>query len=291
MKPHLLVTLAALLGLASSPGLADPATGSVRIVEVRGAKLYTESFGHGPPIVFLHGGATFFDSSFAAQRDDFAADHTVIGIDQRGHGHSPDGPWTLSYQMMAEDTAAILEVLHLGPVDLVGHSDGGDIALILARDHPQLVRRVVVSGANLRSGLSAEEEEKRSHWSKEQWDEKLRAVAASLPARFSTEYARVSPDGAGHWMALLAKDYRIWSQRVVIEPADLGRIAAPVLVMAGDHDFTSAADNAEIFRGLPNGQLMIVPASTHGTFMQRSALVNFAIREFLDASATGAPAH
>jgi pimeloyl-ACP methyl ester carboxylesterase len=83
-------------------------------------------------------------------------------------------------------------------------------------------------------------------------------------------------------MTLLAKSYDMWLQPVVIEPADLKKISIPVLVMAGDHDFTSIEENAEIFRDLPNGQLIIVPASNHGTFSKRPGLVNLAIREFLE---------
>jgi pimeloyl-ACP methyl ester carboxylesterase len=59
---------------------------------------------------------------------------------------------------------------------------------------------------------------------------------------------------------LLAKCYDVWLQPVVIEPADLKMISIPVLVMAGDHDFTSIEDNSEIFRDLPHGQLIVVPA-------------------------------
>ena len=209
-----------------------------------------------------------------------------IGIDQRGHGHSPDGPWPLSYQMMADDTAAIIEQLGLGPVDTVGHSDGTDLALLLARDHPQLVRRLVISGANLRSGLSPEEIQRRSQWKPEQLTQKLKALADSLPPWFHTDYAKVSPDGPDHSMKLMAKCYRMWIEPIVIEPADLKKVAIPVLVMAGDHDFTSIEENAEIYRGLPRGQLIIVPGSTHGTFRKRPDLVNLAIREFLDKKAT-----
>jgi pimeloyl-ACP methyl ester carboxylesterase len=279
--------------LALAPLPAHPASdGSThRLVEVGDAKLYVQTFGHGAPLLFLHGGMVFFDNSFAKQRDYFASTRTVIGIDQRGHGHSPDGSWSLSYQGMAEDTAAIIEKLGLGPVDIVGHSDGGNIALLLARDHPQLIRRIVISGANLRSGLSAEEVLQRSRWSPEQLAAKLRALADSLPPWFHADYAKVSPDGADHWMNLLAKCYQMWIQPVVIEPADLEKISVPVLVMAGDHDFTSIEENAEIYRALPKGQLIIVPASNHGTFIGRPDLVNLAIREFLDQPDSDASVH
>jgi pimeloyl-ACP methyl ester carboxylesterase len=282
MKYFLAAMLAAGSMLASFRAYSDDATGTHRFYEVRGAKLYTQIYGHGAPIVFLHGGMVFFDNSFDKQRDYFASYRTVIGIDQRGHGHSPDGPWSLSYQMMADDTAAIIEQLGLGPVDVVGHSDGGNLALLLARDHPRLVRRLVISGANLRSGLSPEEVQRRSQWKPVQLAEKLKTLADSLPPGFRTDYGKVSPDGPGHWMKLMAKCYQMWIQPIVIEPVDLKRISIPVLVMAGDHDFTSIEENAEIYRGLSRGQLIIVPASNHGTFHQRPDLVNLAIREFLD---------
>jgi pimeloyl-ACP methyl ester carboxylesterase len=144
--------------------------------------------------------------------------------------------------MMADDKAAIIEKLGLGPVDIVGHSDGADLALLLVRDH--------------------------------------------LP-----DYAKVSPDGADHWMTLLAKCYDMWLQPVVIEPADLKMISIPVLVMAGDRDFTSIEDNSEIFRDLPRGQLIIVPASNHGTFNQRPDLADLAIREFLDQADSDRTGH
>jgi pimeloyl-ACP methyl ester carboxylesterase len=291
MKHFSAAMLAAVSMLASFGAYSDDNTGTHRFYEVRGAKLYTEIYGHGAPIVFLHGGMVFFDNSFEKQRDYFASYRTVIGIDQRGHGHSPDGPWPLSYQMMADDTAAIIEQLGLGPVDVVGHSDGANLALLLARDHPQLVRRLVISGANLRSGLSPAEVQRRSQWKPEQLAEKLKALADSLPPWFRTDYGKVSPDGPDHWMKLMAKCYRMWIQPIVIEPADLKTISIPVLVMAGDHDFTSIEENAEIYRGLPRGQLIIVPASNHGTFRQRPDLVNLAIREFLDQQESDNPSH
>jgi esterase/lipase len=183
--------------------------------------------------------------------------------------------------MMADDTAAIIEQLGLGAVDVVGHSDGANLALILARDHPKMVRRLVISGANIRADLSPEEKQ-RAQWSPQQLVGHLRELANRLPPWFLADYSKVSPDGPEHWMTLLAKSYEMWLQPIVIEPVDLKKISIPVLVMAGDHDFTSVEETAEIFRDLPNGQLIIVPASNHGTFNKRPELVDLAIREFLD---------
>ena len=248
---------------------------------VNGAKLYVESLGHGTPVVFLHGGLMFFDNAYAKQRDYFAAHHRVIGIDQRGHGHSPDGPWQLSYQLMAEDTAAVIQGLKVGPVDVVGHSDGANIALLLARDHPELVRRVVISGANLR-GWSPQVLEARKQLPPAQLEEKIAKLAASLPPFFRVDYGAVSPDGPDHWMAMVTKCFWLWGQPIVIEPSELKKIQPFVMVVAGDHDFTSIEETTEIFRGLPHGQLFMVPGTGHGTFSSRPELLNLAISEFLD---------
>ena len=187
------------------------ATATYRYHEVHGSKLYVETLGSGAPIVFLHGGLRFFDTNFTKQRDYFASFRKVIGIDRRGHGHSPDTAQPFSYFQMAEDTAAVIEQLGLGPVDVVGHSDGGNIGLILARYHPQLVRRLVVSGANLRAALPADELKRRSQWTPQQIAEKAREIDTKLPPNFRTEYEMVTPDGADHWWTLVTKSYRLWS--------------------------------------------------------------------------------
>jgi pimeloyl-ACP methyl ester carboxylesterase len=269
------------IALLAAASTAVPAPGQGSYYQVRGKKLFVEKLGTGTPILFLHGGMTNFDSTYRAQREVFARSHTVVGVDQAGHGHSPDAGGKLSYREMAEDTAQLLQQLRLGRVDIVGHSDGGNIALLVARDHPELVRKVVVSGANLRPNLSPEEIERRSRWTPEQKAEKVRALAARMPPWFRSDYERLSPDGPDHYLVMLAKSTELWLQPLM-DVADLKKIRMPVLVMAGDHDLWRIEDTAEIFRGLPQGRLLILPKTSHATFDERPALVNLAIEEFLD---------
>jgi pimeloyl-ACP methyl ester carboxylesterase len=189
---------------------------------------------------------------------------------------------------MADDTAAVIEKLGLGAVDVVGHSDGGNIALILARDHPALVRRIVISGANLRPGLTAEQLEERSKWSAERLDEAMHKLSNQMPPYFRADYEKTSPDGAARWWTFLAKSYRLWLTPVVISTADLKSIAAPVLVMAGDDDFTPLDETLEIYRSLPHAQLFILPGTGHGTMMDRPELANPAMRRFFEQVQTQA---
>jgi pimeloyl-ACP methyl ester carboxylesterase/uncharacterized SAM-binding protein YcdF (DUF218 family) len=267
------------------PGAAlEPPQG--RYFDVGGARIYAETQGHGPPVLFLHGGLMYFDNSFAQQRAYFAPMHTVIGIDQRGHGHSPDREGPLSYAQMAAETAEVIRQLGVGPVDVVGHSDGGNIGLLLARDHPELVRRLVVSGANLRADLPPQELQRRRRSTPAQFSQMVDEIAGSVPESFRADYARVSPDGPDHWLTMVGKDYQMWLTPVVITPPDLRRIQIPVLVMAGDHDLTSVGQTLEIYDALPQAQLFILPATGHGTLIDRAALANLAIREFLDDPGT-----
>jgi pimeloyl-ACP methyl ester carboxylesterase len=111
----LLALTCATAGTAAGPDAAPVWTG--RFIDVRGSHLWVETRGSGPPLVFLHGGILYFDNNFVRQRDDFAAWRQVIGIDRRGHGHSPDDARPFSYQDMADDMAAAIEQLALGPVD------------------------------------------------------------------------------------------------------------------------------------------------------------------------------
>jgi pimeloyl-ACP methyl ester carboxylesterase len=281
MRVFVSLVAAAIVGVVLGACAASPVASTRELVEIHGSRLYVEKFGSGAPIVFLHGGLHHFDNTFQKQLDDFATTRQVIGIDQRGHGHSPDDGRPFSYEAMAEDTAAVIRNLGIGPVDVVGHSDGADVGLKLARAHPELVRRLVISGANLRAGLPPDEVRRRADWSPVQMSEFLAKFAQRFPPSFRTDYEAVAP-GGGHWDALVARSYQLWLTPVVMDAADLKAIRSPVLVIAGDKDFSSLEDTAEIFRGLSTAQLFIVPGAGHGTFLEKPELVDLAIHQFLD---------
>ena len=271
-----LFAMLALAGTATPAGSIAPPPGGTRFYHVNGAQLYVEVSGTGPPILFLHGGLSYFDASFPIQKSYFASFRTVIGVDQRGHGHSPDTQEAFSYRQMAEDTAALLRQLNLAPVDVVGHSDGGNVALLLARYHPDLVRRLVISGANVRGDYDGLLAYLRFRFSSDE------QFAAGVSRGDRESYLRVSPDGARHWQAVLSKTKALWATRVVISPADLAAIRAPVLVMSGDHDVIPLEQTVEIFRGLRHARLCILPGAGHATMRDRPDEFNRVTRDFLE---------
>lgn len=255
--------------LLLQPAFAEYAT-------VNGVKMYYEIHGSGRPIVLLHGGMHSIATSFAKQIPVLARNHRVIAIEQMGHGHTPDvAGRKLSYDGMAEDTAALLAHLGVRNADLVGWSDGGQIALRLAFTHPQLVRRVVASGV----GLGATPEMVQQLGPQKDFPK----LAASMFPIGYEDYKRVSPDGSQHWDVLGQKGWVMWTGPTWgFTIQDLTKIQLPVMIVAGDGDFPTIEETARIFRAIPKAQLYIVPGTGHSTFQDRPDWLNAVALDFLD---------
>lgn len=233
---------------------------------VNGHALHYLSRGHGRPLLLLHGGGATPRDSFSKQLRAFAAGHRVIAPEQVGHGRTPAQPGPLSYMRMMDDTAALLSALHLGPVDVVGFSDGGILALMLAAHHPELVRRLVVSGANYSPDGVSEE------------------VQAAERAR--RRYPLAVDEGLRHELSFEDKLIRLWAESPTtdeLSPALLSHITRRVLVMAGDHDVIKIAHTFALYDALPDARLWILPNTSHSTFSERPTWVNNEVLAFLDA--------
>ncbi len=243
---------------------------------VNGLKMYYAVHGQGRPVVLLHGGMHGIQSSFAKQIALLARDHKVIAIEQMGHGHTADVPGReLSYETMSEDTAALLVQLRIGNADLIGWSDGGQLALRLAFTHPELVRRVVASGV----GLGATPEIVKELGTPKDFP---KMAAAMFPEGFA-EYNRVSPDGPAHWSTMAQKGHAMWRKPSFgFVVADLARIKRPVLIVAGDRDFGPIEETIRIYRAIPGAKLFILPGTGHTTFQDRSDWLNPVLLDFLD---------
>src|ERR687885_992684 len=118
-------------------------------IELPDVKTWYEVEGHGEPLLLLHGGFVT-NETWGQQRADFAANRRVYLPERRAHGHTPDVEGPLSYHDMATDTIDFLTTVVGGPAHLVGRSDGGIVALLVAIARPDLVRKIVVTGANFK---------------------------------------------------------------------------------------------------------------------------------------------
>src|ERR1700735_3158466 len=117
-----------------------------RTIDIDGLAVFYETEGDGEPIVLLHGGLAD-SSTWAAQFAGFAPHRRGVAPERQAQGHTPDRPGPLTYQGMADQTVSFLAALALGPVALVGWSEGGMVVLLVAADHPELVRTLSVTGS------------------------------------------------------------------------------------------------------------------------------------------------
>ncbi|MEU4142786.1 alpha/beta fold hydrolase [Streptomyces parvulus] len=239
--------------------------------DLPGVRTWYETEGTGDPLVLLHGGFCT-NETWGAQRADLAAAHRVLLPERRAHGHTPDVAGPLTYQDMADDTAAFLETVVGGPAHLVGWSDGGVVALLVALARPDLVRRVVVVGATFRpAGESFAE------------PGMLDAMTPGSPDMefFREMYEPVSPDGAGHWPVVAAKVLDMWRTQPTLTEPELGRVTAPVLVVSGDDDLMTLEHTTALYRALPDARLAVLPGASHLVPLEKPALLNGLILDHL----------
>src|SRR5881398_4270563 len=115
---------------------------------IRGFKMYYETYGEGEPLLIIHGNGGSINN-FLYQIPYFSKSYKVIVADSRAQGKSADNGDSLSYEMMADDLNALLDSLHLDSCYVIGWSDGGINGLLLAIRHPDKVKKLAVTGANL----------------------------------------------------------------------------------------------------------------------------------------------
>jgi 3-oxoadipate enol-lactonase len=229
----------------------------------------------GQPVVLLHplalSGAVF--DPLAAQLA--AAGHTVLATDTRGHGESGwDGaPFTI--EDLADDTAAMVDTLGVGPVDVIGLSMGGSTALVFAANHPGLVRRLIVADASANYGpdrvqVWSDRADRATTFAREeqlsfQWD---RWFSSAFRATNPREVDRVSriflaTDSAAHAAACHALGGLDASGL-------LPDIAADTLVLVGEEDYaTPPAMSEEIAKHVPSARLEILAGSRHLSLVER----------------------
>jgi pimeloyl-ACP methyl ester carboxylesterase len=236
-------------------------------VELDGVTTWFEVDGDGDPLVLLHGGLSD-GTAWGLQVPAFAEAYRVFNPDRRGHGKSPDTDAPFDYDEMAAETIAFLEHVVGGPAHLVGWSDGGIVALLVSLARPDLVRRQVLIGANFHyEGLLPE------------FDTGDDPDAESM-AMIKAIYDGVALDPS-HWPAFYAKSLVNFRASPTMDANELEAVRAPTLVLAGDDDCIHHAHTVELFETIPAAQLAIVPGTSHMLLLEKPALLNQLILEFL----------
>ena len=220
--------------------------------------LYYAERGEGQPLILLHGNGESH-RYFAGQIDFFAASRRVIAVDTRGHGASPRGTAPFTIAQFALDLEEFLDGLGLEQVDLLGFSDGGNIALTFALAHPERLRRLVLNGANLDPGGV----------------KRTVQFPIELGYRAARRAAKRDPRAVRN-MELLG----LMVNHPHIEPAALRTLEVPTLVIAGTRDLIQAEHTRLIAGSLPQGELVFIRGN-HFIAAKNPDAFNAAVDEFL----------
>lgn len=275
-----LAVLVSLAAMPSQPAYAKEATDMQAPVStgyaegVEGLRVYYEVYGQGEPIVVMAGGLMDI-SSMAQTIGRLSRDRQVIGIDLEGHGRTALSDTPMSHERNGDDVAAVLKHLGIAKADVAGYSHGGDAAIRMAIQHPDMVRNlIVISTAAERDG-----------WFPETL-KGMEAVSSELAEQMKqtpiyARYAEVAPrpeqfplllDRMGE---LMRKDYD-WRP-------EIAKLPMPTLLLFADHDSVSTKHIAEFFALFGGGvqdagwegepkyaraRLAIVPGYTHYNFGQ-----------------------
>ncbi|GAB2784205.1 pimeloyl-ACP methyl ester carboxylesterase [Hymenobacter luteus] len=228
-------------------------------VAVKGGRLYYERYGKGTPLLLLHGNGQSI-AAFQRQIGELARHFEVLAVDTRAQGRSQDHTTAdFTYDLFAEDTRQLLDSLGLRQVDILGWSDGGNTALTLALRHPAYVRRLAIMGANLFPTPEAIEPDFLAFLRRQRREEQ------QLPAQDLNR----------------TRLLRILLQEPYLTFAELQGVAAPTLVMAGQHDVILEAHTRALAKALPKSELIIFPNATHYAPQEAPEAFNKAVLRFL----------
>lgn len=263
-----------------------PAPARTGYAPVNGMQVYYEIHGAGgTPLVLLHGGLFDADLQFGALHPDLSRGRQVVTMDFQGHGRTNDVDGRpISVDRLASDVVGLLEHLGLQQVDVFGFSLGGAVALQLAIDHPELVRRVVISSV-------AFHPDGNRGGNAEAVGEMTVDMIAGTPMEQAYRARSPHPEKLQTLLTKLGQflqDVPAWSDD------DIRGIAAPTLITVGDCDMVRlehavrflqlrGGDVNGDFAGVPASQLAIFPGTTHFFGLSRATMVVDAVTTFLDA--------
>jgi pimeloyl-ACP methyl ester carboxylesterase len=252
------------LSLPATPSLPSPAQSGY--APVNGVRIWYAVFGHGQPVVLLHGGlanSSYWGHLVPALSNEFQ----VIVIDSRGHGRSTRNVEPLGYDLMASDVLAVMDVLKLEKAAIVGWSDGAIIGLDIALHHPERLTRLFAFAANSDPEGVA--------------DIAQSLVFNAYMERAKAEYRDLSPTPTDY-DAFMGQVTKMWETQPHFSADDLHRIHTPTWIVDADHDEAIKRSNTLFMADqIPGSGLLILPQASHFAFLQDPEQFNASVLHFL----------
>lgn len=263
MQKKLLITVISFILTGFTYAQSEPAYGNNpkagQYIKLRGINMYYETYGTGKPLLIIHGnGGSIKD--FTKQVPYFSKEYKVILADSRAQGKTIDTGDSLDYNMMADDIDALLNHLKLDSCYVIGWSDGGVNGLLLAIRHPEKVKKLAITGANLWPDSTAVEP----------------GLFVWLAGMVDTlKMTKKTPEEQNQYKLL-----EMMTREPNITLQQLHTIKCPTLVIGGDHDALLPRHTLLIAENIPQSYLWILPNSGHATPINYSKQFNETIDDF-----------
>lgn len=204
-------------------------------INVNDVNIFYEEYGKGQPIILLHGNSEtheIFDKLIEQLKENYK----VYAIDSRCHGKS-ENTNEISYDLMSDDIISFIKLLKIEKPILYGFSDGGIIGILVAIKEPDILSKLIVSGANINpDGM------------------KKTMLIISKIVYFVTKN----------------KLFRMMVKEPNISIEELNKIKVPTIVIAGQKDVIKREHTEMIAKNIPNSILDIIPNENHGSYIIHS---------------------
>ncbi|WPV01148.1 alpha/beta fold hydrolase [Mucilaginibacter sp. cycad4] len=206
----------------------------------------------------------------------------VIAIELQGHGHTQFSDRKLSYATLASDVEGVMDYLKIDSADVAGYSMGGSVAYKFAIQSPKRLRKLVIISSTYKS----------SGW----LPEITNAFKAWKPELFintpmKAAYDAVAPDQT-KWSKFIEQMIAFAQEPFDFGDANISKISAPVLIIAGDNDGLDKIELAKTYKLLggsvaadlgpmPKSQLAIIPSQGHVSLMMQTTTILTYLNNFL----------
>lgn len=225
-----------------------------------GSEMYYEVIGQGDSLVLLHGNGGSADY-FSKQVKDLCHHYRLYIIDSRGRGRSTDCSRHISFQLMADDLLAILRHENLSRINLLGFSDGANLALLFAQQHPEMINSLILNAGNHHFDDLTEDTREFFLWNRHL----LRVGAKFHPL-----------------LHRLAHYYNLAFETIHLDEKKIQQIKVPVLILVGEKDIVKPSFSRHLANLFPRSQLIIEPGIGHRFARLKPKKYNQYILNFLN---------
>lgn len=229
-----------------------------KYVSINGTEVYYEEYGSGFPLLLLEGGGSSI-KDFGKVIPELSQKFRVIAPDSPGQGRSEQTD-TLSYGLLASYFSQFIDKLKVDSLYVVGWSDGGITALLLAADRPEKVKRIIACGAQF--GFIGDDKDKAG-------------LNSITPDRVEKEWGSWVPDyraiahKKNNWREFIQDLIKMWGQDVMVPAEKIPRIKAKTLIMLGDRDAIPLEHGVAMYRAIKGSEFSVLPNTTHFVFSER----------------------